>query len=257
MDFVATHYIYKSTLKNWNYFTYTLRINTYLKIFFSLLLRKIKNCFQLYVSIFCILCTTFNIHTDISVAFMQQENGTPQRSTLGLVQLKYSFFPQSRYPSWLKPQHLNCNGKFYIHPYTKLNNLYKHYLCFNNFIWSYSHIIFTSCCPKSMKFCRSGSSLYVWIILSVKDCSKRDCNAVGNIKPTIATPISRRKNTRRHNEYWKNHLIRHIMKYNLYITERLFCKRTNKFKKACVLTKSSYTSCKTNNKDNATCYQHH
>jgi len=40
-----------------------------------------------------------NIHTDISVAFMQQENGTPQRSTLGLVQLKYSFFPQSKYPS--------------------------------------------------------------------------------------------------------------------------------------------------------------
>lgn len=40
-----------------------------------------------------------NRHTDISVAFMQQENGTPQRSTLGLVQLKYSFFPQSRYPS--------------------------------------------------------------------------------------------------------------------------------------------------------------
>lgn len=33
--------------------------------------------------------------------------------------------------------------------------------------------------------------------------------------------------------------------------------RTNKFKKACVLTKSSYTSCETNDKDNATGYQHH
>lgn len=39
------------------------------------------------------------IHTDMSVALMQHENGTPQRSTLGLEQLKYSFFPQSKYPS--------------------------------------------------------------------------------------------------------------------------------------------------------------
>lgn len=47
--------------------------------------------------------------TDMSVALMQHENGAPQRSTLGLEQLKYSFFPQSKYPSWLKPQHLNCS----------------------------------------------------------------------------------------------------------------------------------------------------
>lgn len=62
---------------------------------------------------------------------MQQENGTPQRSTLGLVQLKYSFFPQSKYPSWLKPQHLNYNIKFYEYftACTKLNNLYKCKTC--------------------------------------------------------------------------------------------------------------------------------
>lgn len=37
--------------------------------------------------------------TDMSVALIQHENGAPQRSTLGLEQLKYSFFPQSKYPS--------------------------------------------------------------------------------------------------------------------------------------------------------------
>lgn len=105
----------------------------------------LKNFFQLYIYIFCILCVTHNAHTDISVAFMQQENGTPQRSTLGLVQLKYSFFPQSWYPPGLKPQHLNCNGKFYKYFYTKLNNFYIYirdtlslfyhiYHYFNNFI---------------------------------------------------------------------------------------------------------------------------
>lgn len=96
------------------------------KISFFYFRKKLKNFFQLYISIFLILCIIYNVRTDISVAFMQQEKGTPQRSTLGLVQLKYSFFPQSRYPSWLKPQHLNCNGKFYKYSYTKLNNLYKH-----------------------------------------------------------------------------------------------------------------------------------
>jgi len=45
--------------------------------------------------------------TEISVAFMQQENGTPQLSTLGEVQLKYSFFCQSMKPVWLSPQHWN------------------------------------------------------------------------------------------------------------------------------------------------------
>lgn len=33
--------------------------------------------------------------TDMSVALMQQENGTPHCSTPGLEQLKYSFLPQS------------------------------------------------------------------------------------------------------------------------------------------------------------------
>lgn len=33
--------------------------------------------------------------TEISVAFMQHENGTPHLSTLGELQLKYSFFDQS------------------------------------------------------------------------------------------------------------------------------------------------------------------
>lgn len=38
---------------------------------------------------------------------MQHENGTPHRSTLGEVQLKYSFFDQSMYPSELNPQQRN------------------------------------------------------------------------------------------------------------------------------------------------------
>lgn len=37
-----------------------------------------------------------NIPDEISVALMQQENGTPHFSTLGDEQLKYSFFPQSK-----------------------------------------------------------------------------------------------------------------------------------------------------------------
>lgn len=66
--------------------------------------------------------------TEISVAFIQQENGTPHRSTLGLEQLKYSFFPQSKYPSWLKPQHLNCK-KFQYQQFYYLykKKIYKNY----------------------------------------------------------------------------------------------------------------------------------
>lgn len=36
---------------------------------------------------------------------MQQEKGTPHFSTLGEVQLKYSFLDQSTKPSELSPQH--------------------------------------------------------------------------------------------------------------------------------------------------------
>jgi hypothetical protein len=36
------------------------------------------------------------VPTAILVALMQQENGTPHPSLLGLEQLKYSFLPQSR-----------------------------------------------------------------------------------------------------------------------------------------------------------------
>lgn len=43
---------------------------------------------------------------------MQHEKGTPQPSVLGLEQLKYSFFPQSKYPTWLRPQHLNCSDQW-------------------------------------------------------------------------------------------------------------------------------------------------
>ena len=46
--------------------------------------------------------------TEISVAFIQHENGTPHFSTEGELQLKYSFFDQSIYPSPLSPQQLNC-----------------------------------------------------------------------------------------------------------------------------------------------------
>lgn len=60
---------------------------------------------------------------EMSVELIQHEYGTPHFSTLGDVQLKYSFFPQSKKPPVLKPQQLN------------------------------------SCCTKSMKFWRSGSSL--------------------------------------------------------------------------------------------------
>jgi hypothetical protein len=43
----------------------------------------------------------------MSVALMQHEKGTPQRSTDGDEQLKYSFFDQSMYPSEVSPQHWN------------------------------------------------------------------------------------------------------------------------------------------------------
>lgn len=59
-----------------------------------------------YIKAFICLRLTDNICTPyphiiltrpelISVALIQQEYGTPQRSTLGDVQLKYSFFDQS------------------------------------------------------------------------------------------------------------------------------------------------------------------
>lgn len=47
--------------------------------------------------------------TEISVAFIQHENGTPHFSTEGELQLKYSFLDQSIYPSPLSPQQLNWN----------------------------------------------------------------------------------------------------------------------------------------------------
>lgn len=61
--------------------------------------------------------------------------------------------------------------------------------------------IFTSCWAKSIKFCRSGSSRYVCMILSVKFSSSIDCIECGKTKPIIAIPISSRKNTSRDREY--------------------------------------------------------
>ena len=45
----------------------------------------------------------------MSAGFLQHEKGTAHLSTEGLVfvQLKYSFWDQSKYPLWLNPQHLN------------------------------------------------------------------------------------------------------------------------------------------------------
>lgn len=44
---------------------------------------------------------------EISVELIQQEYGTPQRSTDGEEQLKYSFLDQSRNPPLVRPQHEN------------------------------------------------------------------------------------------------------------------------------------------------------
>lgn len=40
------------------------------------------------------------------------------------------------------------------------------------------------------------------MILSVNDSSKVACIFCGKTNPTIATPISSKKNIKRHNEYW-------------------------------------------------------
>ena len=49
----------------------------------------------------------------MSAGFLQHEKGTAHLSTEGLVfvQLKYSFWDQSKYPLWLSPQHLNYGNK--------------------------------------------------------------------------------------------------------------------------------------------------
>lgn len=117
---------------------------------------------------------------------MQQLYGTPQRSTDGDEQLKYSFFDQSRNPPADSPQQLN------------------------------------SCCTKSMKFCRSGSSRYSVMICnqkvepsvrwprgernrkaltrSVNESSKTVFMVCGKINAMIATAISQRKKISKHSE---------------------------------------------------------